>query len=290
MTIHTVTHGLFKLDGGAMFGVVPKPLWTKHHPTDERNRCDWALRSLLIEEGNRLMLVDCGMGDKQGEKFFGHYAPRPEDLDAQLSTLGFNRDDITDVFLTHLHFDHCGGAIRRCKGKPDHLEPAFANATFWSTKRHWEWANNPNPREKASFLKDNIQPVEASGQLKFIPRAPDTTDTRHPIDGFPDLDVLFVDGHTESQMLPLLKRGSQKALFTADLLPATTHIPTAWVMGYDTRPLLTVAEKERILTCAERESWTLLFEHDAQNEAATVHRTEKGIRLERAGSRSEFNW
>jgi len=290
MTIHTVTHGLFKLDGGAMFGVVPKPLWTKHHPTDDRNRCDWALRSLLIEEGDRLMLVDCGMGDKQGEKFFGHYAPRPEDLDGQLDALGFHRDDITDVFLTHLHFDHCGGAIRRRKDNPDLLEPAFANATFWSTERHWTWANDPNPREKASFLKENIHPIEASGQLRFIPRADGTTDTRQPIDGFPGLDVLFVDGHTESQMLPLLKRGDRKALFTADLLPATTHIPVAWVMGYDTRPLMTVAEKKRILTCAERENWTLLFEHDAHHEAAAVHRTEKGIRLERAGRKSEFDW
>jgi len=290
MTIHTVSHGLFKLDGGAMFGVVPKPLWTKNHPTDERNRCDWGLRSLLIEEGDRLMLVDCGMGDKQGEKFFGHYAPRPEDLDAQLDALGFHRDDITDVFLTHLHFDHCGGAIRRRQDDPERFEPAFANATFWSTERHWAWANDPNPREKASFLKENIHPIEASGQLKFIPRAEGTTDTRQPIDGFPDLDVLFVDGHTESQMLPLLKRGDRKALFTADLLPATTHIPVAWVMGYDTRPLLTVSEKERILTCAEREQWTLLFEHDAHHEAATVHRTEKGVRLERAGLRSDFAW
>ena len=290
MNLHTVTHGLFKLDGGAMFGVVPKPLWSKHHPTDERNRCDWALRSLLIENGDRLMLVDCGMGDKQGEKFFGHYAPRNEDLDAQLDALGFHRNDITDVFLTHLHFDHCGGAIRRRQDDPDRFEPAFANATFWSTERHWAWANDPNPREKASFLKENIHPIEASGQLQFVPRAEGTTDTRGPIPGFPDLDVLFVDGHTESQMLPLIKRGDRKALFTADLLPSTTHIPSAWVMGYDTRPLLTVAEKDRILTCAEREQWTLLLEHDAHHEAATVHRTEKGVRLQRAGLRSEFDW
>ena len=290
MNLHTVTHGLFKLDGGAMFGVVPKPLWSKNHPTDERNRCDWALRSLLIENGDRLMLVDCGMGDKQGEKFFGHYAPRNEDLDAQLNALGFERNDITDVFLTHLHFDHCGGAIRRRQDDPERFESAFARATYWSTERHWAWANNPNPREKASFLKENIHPIEASGQLQFVPREEGTTDTRGPIPGFEDLDVLFVDGHTESQMLPLIKQGDRKALFTADLLPSTTHIPSAWVMGYDTRPLLTVAEKERVLTCAEREHWTLLLEHDAHHEAATVHRTEKGIRLERAGHRSEFNW
>ena len=170
------------------------------------------------------------------------------------------------------------------------FDPAFSNATFWSTERHWKWATEPNPREKASFLKENIHPIEASGQLKFIPRAEGTTDTRQPIPGFPDIDVLFVDGHTESQMLPLLKKDGRKALFTADLLPATTHIPTAWVMGYDTRPLMTVTEKERILTCAEREQWTLLFEHDAHHEAATVHRTEKGVRLQRAGQRSEFDW
>ncbi len=290
MTIHTVTHGMFKLDGGAMFGVVPKPLWSKGHPTDDRNRCDWALRSILIEEGNRLMLVDCGMGDKQPEKFFSHYAPRTEDVDEQLSELGFHRNDITDVFLTHLHFDHCGGAIRRRAGQPEQFEPAFANATFWSTQRHWDWATNPNPREKASFLKENIHPIEDSGQLQFIQREEGSTDSRSPIPGFADLDVLFVDGHTESQMLPLIKQGEKKALFTADLLPSTTHIPSAWVMGYDTRPLLTVSEKERILTCAEREGWTLLLEHDAHHEAATVHRTEKGIRLERAGLRSDFDW
>jgi glyoxylase-like metal-dependent hydrolase (beta-lactamase superfamily II) len=273
-----------------MFGVVPQPLWSKSHPTDERNRCDWGLRSLLVEEGDRLLLVDCGMGDKQDPKFFSHYAPQPQDLDVQLAELGYHRDDITDVFLTHLHFDHCGGAIRRRPGDPEKFDPAFSNAVFWSTERHWKWATEPNPREKASFLKENIHPIEASGQLKFIPRAEGTTDTRQPIPGFPDIDVLFVDGHTESQMLPLLKKDGRKALFTADLLPATTHIPTAWVMGYDTRPLITVTEKERILTCAEREQWTLLFEHDAHHEAATVHRTEKGVRLQRAGQRSEFDW
>lgn len=290
MLVHTVSHGLFKLDGGAMFGVVPKPLWVGNHPTDERNRCDWALRSLLIEHGDRLMLVDCGMGDKQEDKFFSHYAPRREDLDAQLDALGFQRDDITDVFLTHLHFDHCGGAILRRKGDPDRFDPAFARATYWSTERHWQWATEPNPREKASFLRENIHPIEASGQLRFIPRAEGTTDTRGPIPGFPDLDVLFVDGHTESQMLPLLKRDGRKALFTADLLPATTHVPVAWVMGYDTRPLMTVSEKERILRCAANEGWTLLFEHDAHHEAATVRHTEKGVRLDRAGRRSEFDW
>ena len=174
MLIHTVSHGLFKLDGGAMFGVVPKPLWNKRHPTDDRNRCDWGLRSLLIEQGDRLMLVDCGMGDKQDAKFLSHYAPQPQDLDAQLHSLGYHRDDITDVFLTHLHFDHCGGAIRRRKGDPERFEPAFGNATFWSTERHWQWATEPNPREKASFLKENIHPIEASGQLRFIARADGT--------------------------------------------------------------------------------------------------------------------
>jgi len=289
--IYPIETGNFKLDGGAMFGVVPKSIWQRTNPADSNNMCSWTMRCMLIEKGDKLMLIDNGMGSKQSDKFFSYYYLFGDaTLEKSLAKHGFKPEDITDVFLTHLHFDHCGGAIRRRPGDLEKFDPAFSNAVFWSTERHWKWATEPNPREKASFLKENIQPIEASGQLKFIPRAEGTTDTRQPIPGFPDIDVLFVDGHTESQMLPLLKKDGRKALFTADLLPATTHIPTAWVMGYDTRPLMTVTEKERILTCAEREQWTLLFEHDAHHEAATVHRTEKGVRLQRAGQRSEFDW
>lgn len=295
MRIETITHGTLRLDGGAMFGVVPRPLWSRERPTDERNRCTWALRSLLIESGDRLMLVDTGMGDKQSEKFFSYYAPEFFDLDEQLATLGYGRNDITDVFLTHLHFDHCGGAIKRGGAAGDLLVPAFDRATFWSTERHWDWAVEPNPREKASFLQENIRPLEESGQLRFINRAVGTDGqaadrTSNAIEGFPGLDVLFVDGHTESQMLPLLDVGGRKLLYMADLLPSTTHIPLPWVMGYDTRPLLTIDEKARVLAEAAAGDYTLILEHDALHEAASVLMTDRGVRLGRAGDRRDFGW
>lgn len=295
MRIETITHGTLRLDGGAMFGVVPRPLWSRERPTDERNRCTWALRSLLIESGDRLMLVDTGMGDKQSEKFFSYYAPEFFDLDASLAALGYGRNDITDVFLTHLHFDHCGGAIKRGGAAGDLLVPAFDRATFWSTERHWDWAVEPNPREKASFLQENIRPLEESGQLRFINRAVGTDGqaadrTCNAIEGFPGLDVLFVDGHTESQMLPLFDVGGRKLLYMADLLPSTTHIPLPWVMGYDTRPLLTIDEKARVLAEAAAGDYTLILEHDALHEAASVLMTDRGVRLGRAGDRRDFGW
>lgn len=273
MKLHALNTGMFKLDGGAMFGVVPKTIWHKTNPADENNMCTWAMRSLLIEDGNRLMLIDAGIGDKQSEKFFSHYYLHGDDsLHGNLNKLGFNADDVTDVFLTHLHFDHCGGAINRVAD--DKYETAFKNATFWSNQRHWEWATRPNPREKASFLKENILPIEASGQLKFIERQMDFSEKV-----FDFIGVLFVDGHTDSQMLPHIKYKNRTIVFMADLLPSVGHIPLPYVMGYDTRPLITLDEKAKFLERAVDHEYVLFLEHDGENECCTLQRTEKGIRL-----------
>lgn len=275
MNIYAINTGNFKLDGGAMFGVVPKTIWSKTNPADDKNLCPWAMRSILIEDEGRLILVDTGIGDKQSEKFFGYYYLHGNDsLDKSLVAHGFSREDITDVFLTHLHFDHCGGAIIR-NSKTGLLEPAFKNAKFWSNKHHWQWATEPNPREKASFLAENIMPIQESGQLNFIERTGDYVDN-----AFPNIDVWFVDGHTESQMLPIIKYKGKTIAYVADLLPATAHIPLAYVIGYDTRPLITMDEKAKFLTKAADENWILFFEHDNYNEACTVKHTEKGVRLD----------
>lgn len=266
-----------------MFGVVPKSIWQRTNPADENNMCTWAMRSLLIEDGNRLMLVDCGIGDKQDEKFFKHYYLHgPHSLDGSLKQLGFHRDDITDVFLTHLHFDHCGGAIGYDASK-DRYEPTFKNAQFWSNELHWKWATEPNPREKASFLKENILPIEESGQLKFVPRQGDRTKAV-----FSGVDVFFADGHTESQMLPMIQVGDKTVVFMADLLPSTGHIPLPYVMGYDTRPLLTLTEKEKFLKEAADRGYVLFLEHDSVNEVCTVEHTEKGVRLKESGKLGDF--
>ncbi|MEZ4799863.1 MAG: MBL fold metallo-hydrolase [Flavobacteriales bacterium] len=274
MKLYTINTGFFKLDGGAMFGVVPKSIWQKTNPADDNNMCTWAMRSLLIEDGDRLILVDTGIGNKQSEKFFSHYYLHGDDsLDKNLDKLGFNRNDITDVFLTHLHFDHCGGAIEFNSSK-DGFRPAFENATFWSNERHWEWATKPNAREKASFLSDNILPIHESGQLKFITRTGDFVERSEL--GF---GVTFVDGHTDSMMVPHFDYKGRKLCFMADLLPSTGHIPLPYVMGYDTRPLITLEEKGKFLQKAADENWVLLLEHDSVNECCTVQNTEKGIRL-----------
>lgn len=283
MTIHPVNAGNFKLDGGAMFGVVPKSLWSRTNPADENNMCSWAMRCLLIEDGNRLILVDTGIGDKQSDKFFGYYYLHGNDsLEKSVKQAGFSFDDITDVFLTHLHFDHCGGAIEWDDTKK-HLKPVFKNAHYWSTQKHWKWAMEPNPREKASFLQENIVPIKESGQLKFVDRQGDFT-----TGVFNNMDVLFVDGHTESQMIPHIKYKDKTIVFMADLLPSTGHIPLPYVMGYDTRPLMTLEEKSRFLTRAVEEEYILFLEHDAVNECCTLHQTEKGIRLNQAGKLSDF--
>ena len=274
MTIYPLNTGNFKLDGGAMFGVVPKSLWSRTNPADSNNMCDWTMRPLLIEDGDRLILIDTGIGDKQSEKFFSYYFLSDQNsLKPNLNQLGFGIDDITDVFLTHLHFDHCGGAIQWNKDRTG-FEPVFKNATYWSTENHWKWATEPNPREKASFLKENILPIEESGQLQFINRNGDYTSNV-----FNNFDVLFVDGHTESMMIPHIHYKGKTIAFMADLLPSTGHIPLPYVMGYDTRPLLTLTEKEKFLKTAANNDLVLFLEHDIINECATVTNTDRGVRL-----------
>lgn len=283
MKIYPLNTGNFKLDGGAMFGVVPKSVWQKTNPADENNMCSWAMRCMLIEDGDRLMLVDAGIGDKQSEKFFSHYYMYGDDsLHGNLKKLGFTTDDITDVFLTHLHFDHCGGAIQRTKDG-EHFEPVFKNANFWSNDRHWTWATEPNPREKASFLTENILPIHESGQLKMIERKADLTENV-----FTNMDVFFVDGHTDSMMIPHIRYKGKTIAFMADLLPSVGHIPLAYVMGYDTRPLLSLTEKEKFLRRAVEEEFILFLEHDSVNECCTLQMTEKGVRLKDTFSFNEF--
>jgi glyoxylase-like metal-dependent hydrolase (beta-lactamase superfamily II) len=274
MKIYSLNTGNFKLDGGAMFGVVPKTIWQKTNPADENNMCSWSMRCMLVEDGNRLMLIDAGIGDKQSEKFFSHYYLHGNDsLEGNLNKLGFSLDDVTDVFLTHLHFDHCGGAIRWNKDNTGY-EPAFKNAVFWSNDRHWQWATEPNAREKASFLSENILPLQISGQLQMIERKSDLTSNV-----FNEMDVLFVDGHTDSMMIPHIRYKGKTVVFMADLLPSVGHIPLAYVMGYDTRPLITLDEKDKFLRRAVEEEFILFLEHDAMNECCTLQMTEKGVRL-----------
>jgi len=283
MKIYPINSGNFKLDGGAMFGVVPKSLWSKTNPSDQNNMCDWAMRCMLIEDGKRLILIDTGIGDKQSDKFFSYYFLFGNDsLKSNIEALGFGLDDITDVILTHLHFDHCGGAIQWNAGK-DRLEPVFKNATFWSNEAHWNWAINPNPREKASFLYENINPIQQTEQLNFINRKNDFA-----YDIFPDIDCYFVDGHTESQMIPHIKYKGKTVVFMADLLPSVGHIPLPYVMGYDTRPLITLTEKAKFLETAAREDYILFLEHDHMHECCTVKMTEKGVRLNNKGLFNEF--
>ncbi|MDM9629846.1 MBL fold metallo-hydrolase [Robiginitalea aurantiaca] len=277
MTLYPVETGNFKLDGGAMFGVVPKVLWTRTNPADENNLIDIAARSLLIEDGGRLILIDAGLGNKQSEKFFSHYHRwGNHSLDASLKKLGFHRDDITDVFLTHLHFDHCGGSIQWNKDRTGY-EPAFKNAIFWTNEAHWKWATQPNAREKASFLKENILPMQDSGQLKFISRGSGAFLQKSPL-GF---GILFVDGHTDKQMIPHIEYGGKTLVFMADLIPTAGHIPLPYVMGYDTRPLKTMEEKAVFLKQATEKEYVLFMEHDAHNECCTLRQTEKGPRLDK---------
>jgi len=275
MHIYPIETGNFKLDGGAMFGVVPKIIWQKTNPADGNNLIDMSLRCMLIEDDNRLILIDNGTGDKQSEKFFGYYFPFGDNtLDRSLKKRGFHRDDITDVFLTHLHFDHCGGSIQWNKNRTSY-EPAFKNAKFWSNENHWKWATEPNPREKASFLKENIHPIENSGQLNFI----DIPKNKYLQNSDLGFDIFFADGHTEKQMIPHIKYQDKTIVFVADLLPTAGHIPLPYVMGYDTRPLLTMDEKAKFLQKAADNNYYLFLEHDAVNEICTVKHTEKGVRL-----------
>jgi glyoxylase-like metal-dependent hydrolase (beta-lactamase superfamily II) len=270
MILHTIETGLFKLDGGAMFGVVPKSIWQKSNPADSNNMCTWAMRCMLIEEGDRLVLIDTGIGNKQDEKFFSHFYLHGEDtLEKSLAAKGFSRNDITDVFLTHLHFDHVGGAVIR---KDDMLVPAFERAKYWSNEKHWNWAINPNAREKASFLQENILPLQESGQLNFVKEE----------EGFQfsdSLKVRFAFGHTDAMMLPQITYKGRTIVYAADLLPSTGHIPLPYVMAYDMFPLQTLKEKQAFLEEAASNDYILFLEHDSVNECCTVQQTDRGIRL-----------
>ncbi|MGB1230658.1 MAG: MBL fold metallo-hydrolase [Winogradskyella sp.] len=275
MNLYPINAGNFKLDGGAMFGVVPKSLWQRTNPADSNNMIDIAARCLLIEDGKRLLLIDTGMGNKQSEKFYGYYHLWGNDtIDKSLALYGFHRDDITDVFMTHLHFDHCGGSIQWNKNKTGY-ETAFKNAHFWSNADHWQWATQPNRREVASFLKENILPMEDSGQLKFT-SLPKQHFLKNSELGF---DIFFANGHTDKQMIPMINYKGKTICFMADLLPTAGHLPLPFVMGYDTRPLLTLNEKELFLNMAADQNFYLFLEHDAHNEIITVKHTEKGVRL-----------
>jgi glyoxylase-like metal-dependent hydrolase (beta-lactamase superfamily II) len=278
MKLFTINTGYFKLDGGAMFGVVPKSIWNKINPADDKNLCTWALRCLLVQDGDRLILIDNGIGNKQDEKFFGHYYLHGEDtLDKSLAKHHFSKEDITDVFLTHLHFDHCGGSIVR---EGESLVPAFKNATYWSNEKHWEWAISPNDREKASFLKENILPIQQSGQLKFIDAPRHQNVDLSPSSSFTEnISVRFVSGHTESMMLPQINYNGKTIVYMADLLPSAGHIPLPYVMAYDMFPLTTLQEKKSFLTEAVAHNYVLYFEHDPSIECCTLQQTDKGIRM-----------
>lgn len=279
MKLHSIETGNFKLDGGAMFGVVPKVMWNKINAADENNLCSWAMRCLLIEHGKKLILIDNGIGNKQDEKFLKHYYLYGNDnLDTSLAKVGFHRDDITDVILTHLHFDHCGGSIVRDGEK---LIPAFKNATYWSNEKHWQWAIQPNEREKASFLKENILPIQESGQLKFVADI-------EGIELFKNISIHFVNGHTESMMLPKITYNNQNIVFMADLLPSAGHIPLPYVMAYDMFPLTTLKEKKDFLNVAVENNFILFFEHDISMECCNLQVTERGIRMKDSFKLSEI--
>ena len=271
MELFTVDTGFFKLDGGAMFGVVPKSIWSRTNPSDENNLCPWAMRCLLVSDGNRLVLIDNGIGDKQDARFFSHYYLHSDaSLAKSLQQLGVHPTDITDVFLTHLHFDHCGGSVKY--GSHGQYELTFPRATYWTNEDHRNWATVPNPREKASFLEENILPLQEHGVLKYLDL---TTKSL-----FPGFDFLTMDGHTDKQMLPKMQYKGHTLVFMADLLPSVGHIPLPYVMGYDTRPLLTLQEKQQFLEEAAQNQFVLFLEHDSVNECCTVKMTEKGVRVD----------
>jgi glyoxylase-like metal-dependent hydrolase (beta-lactamase superfamily II) len=283
MKLFSINTGYFKLDGGAMFGVVPKTIWNKLNPADENNLCNWAMRSLLIDTGSRRILVDTGIGDKQDEKFFGHYYLNGTDtLEGNLAKYGYAMSDITDVILTHLHFDHCGGSIVR---QGDNLVPAFENATFWSNERHWKWATEPNARERASFLKENILPMQESGRLRMVPVAEQGV---VPFDDVPGVGIRYAFGHTDAMMLPQVQADGKTVVFMADLLPAQAHIPLPYVMGYDMFPLQTMTEKKAFLHEAVAGNFILFFQHDPAIECCTVKQTEKGVRHDASGLLTDF--
>ena len=281
MNLHIIETGFFKLDGGAMFGVVPKVLWERTNPADEKNMCTWSMRCLLIEDGDQLILIDNGLGNKQDAKFFSYYYLHGDaSLDGSLHQAGFDKSDITDMFLTHLHFDHCGGGVDYVGDNKDRLALHFPNAKYWSNEAHWKWATEPNAREKASFLKENILPIEESGHLEYV--------DLNRASPFTQFDIHTVDGHTDKQMLPKIKYKDKTIVFMADLLPSVGHIPLPYVMGYDTRPLITLEEKRSFLEEAADKEYILFLEHDSVNECCTVKRTERGVKLDRTFSLKEI--
>jgi glyoxylase-like metal-dependent hydrolase (beta-lactamase superfamily II) len=271
MNLHVIHTGNFKLDGGAMFGVVPKTIWNNLNPADENNMCSWAMRCLLIEDHDRLILIDTGIGDKQSKKFFSYFYLHGENsLLKSIEKAGFSTKQITDVFFTHLHFDHCGGAVKRKKEHHEEFEMVFENARHWSNEKHWNWATKPNAREKASFLMDNILPIQELGEIHFI-------ESHNPFAKW--FDILYSDGHTEKQMLPKIRYKDKTIVFIADLIPSAAHVPLPYIMSYDTRPLLTLKEKSKLLDEAVKKEYILFFEHDPKIECATVHMTLKGVRV-----------
>ncbi|MBN3036574.1 MAG: MBL fold metallo-hydrolase [Bacteroidales bacterium] len=266
MELHVIETGNLKLDGGAMFGVVPKTLWSKVYPADENNLCNWAMRCLLVVDGDRKILIDNGIGNKQDEKFLHHYHLNGDDsLSSSLNLAGYNENDITDMVLTHLHFDHCGGSITKT---PDgRFIPTFPNATFWVSEAQWNWATDPNRREKASFLRDNILPIRESGLLKLLKSEDKVSD---------HVSVRFFNGHTQGQMIPFISYGEKTIVFMADLLPSTAHVPLPYIMSFDTQPLVTLREKEDFFSEAIRNKYILFFEHDLYHECCTLTESAKG--------------
>ncbi len=279
MKLYKIPTGNLKLDGGAMFGVVPKVLWQKVYPADENNLGNWAMRCLMVEDNDRLVLIDNGIGDKQDEKFLKHYYLNGDDtLEKSLAKHGYKPEDITDMILTHLHFDHCGGSIKYAENKKDY-ELAFPKATYWISRQQYEWAIQPNRREQASFLKENILPIEESGHLKLIEEEGEI---------LPNISVKFFNGHTEGQVIPYINYNGKTVSFMADLLPSTAHVPMPWIMAYDVRPLETLKDKERFYKDALKDDIILFFEHDLYNECCTLQETEKGVRVKETFKLSEI--